>query len=221
MKKQLVIVGNTSNAKLALYYFTNDTDYEVVGFSVNKEFIKEDTFCGLPVHPFEDIEKNCPKEFYDLFIAIGYNKMNKIRENLYNESKKLGYFLPNYISSKCSFLSKETIGDNNFILEDNTIQPFVKIGSNNVLWSGNHIGHDTVIGNHNFISSHVVISGFCNIKNNTFIGVNATLRDDITIENETLIAAGAIIMKSTKENEVYLPAKSSIYFKKSNEITIS
>ena len=219
--KKIVIIGNTGNAKLAHYYFSNDSEYEVVAFSVNKKFITNKTYCNLPVVSFENLEIMYPTNKFDVFVAIGYNKMNKIREQLYFSCKEKGYNLPNYISSKCSFLSDEEIGDNNLILEDNTIQPFVKIGSNNVFWSGNHIGHDTCIGNNNFITSHVVISGFCNIKNNTFIGVNATLRDAITIENETLIAAGAIIMKNTNIKEVYLPAKSIVFAKLSDQITIS
>ena len=53
------------------------------------------------------------------------------------------------------------MGDNCFIFEDNTVQPFVTLGNNLVLWSGNHIGHHSTLRDHCFISSHVVISGFC------------------------------------------------------------
>jgi sugar O-acyltransferase (sialic acid O-acetyltransferase NeuD family) len=218
---KLVIIGNTSNARLANYFFENDTSYEVVAFSVNKAYIESELFEKLPVTPFEDILTSYPPDQYDVFVAVGYNNMNKIREDLYNRCKDMGYFLPNYISSKCSFLTKEAIGDNNLILEDNTIQPFVKIGSNNVLWSGNHVGHDTVIGDHNFITSHVVISGFVKIESHCFIGVNATLRDAITIASETLIAAGSIIMKNTEYQDVYAPARSVKLDKKSSEIKIS
>ena len=147
--------------------------------------------------------------------------MNDVRESMYNQMKALGYKLPNYISPYCSFLTEESIGDNNFILEDNTIQPFVKIGSNNVFWSGNHIGHDGEVGDHNFITSHVVISGFTKITNHCFIGVNATIRDAIVIAPKTLIAAGAIIMKDTCEKGVYVPARSLLMDKKSDQLTIS
>ena len=153
MKKKLVIIGNTSNAKLVHYYFTNDSNYEVVAFSVDQKFILKERFCELPVIPLEKLEKTYPASNFDVFVAIGYTNMNKVREGLYKRLKSKGYRLPNYISSKCSFLSNETIGDNNLILEDNTIQPFVKIGSNNVLWSGNHIGHDVIIKDHCFITS--------------------------------------------------------------------
>ena len=219
--KKLVIIGNTNNAKLAHYYFKNDSVYEVIGFAVDKAYITENTFCGLPVLSLETLLETHPPSEYDAFIGIGYSKMNKIREDKYKHLKALGYKLPNYISSKCSFLTEEPIGDNNLILEDNTIQPFVTIGSNNVFWSGNHIGHDVVIGNHNFISSHVVISGFTSIGNNVFLGVNSTFRDAIRIADATLVAAGAIIMKDTQVGEVHLPARSTLFGKKSHEIEIS
>lgn len=219
--KKLVIVGNTSNARLARYFFDLDSDYEAVAFSVNKEYIKEDTFEGLPLISLEEIEKSYPASECEMFVAVGYTNMNKIREKLYNYCKGKGYTLANYISSRCSFLTQFPTGDNCFILEDNTIQPYVKIGNNVVLWSGNHIGHDVKIEDHNFISSHVVISGFVTVKRNCFIGVNATLRDAITIAPETLIAAGAIIMKDTEEKGVYLPARSSKFDKNSDEIKIS
>lgn len=219
--KKLIIVGLSNNAKLAAYYFKKDSEYEVLGFAVNKQFKTTDDFYDLPVYEVESLNQLFPPSEVDVFVAVGYKNMNGIRENLYQEIKEMGYFLPNYISSKCSFLTEEVIGDNNFILEDNTIQPFVKIGSNNVFWSGNHIGHDVEIGNNNFITSHVVISGFTKIKNNSFIGVNATLRDGIEIADKTLIAAGVILMKSTNAEEVYLGAKANLIDKKSSELIIS
>jgi sugar O-acyltransferase (sialic acid O-acetyltransferase NeuD family) len=216
--KKIVIIGTTTNARLAKWYFDNDSEYEVVAFSVNKEFITEKFWLGLPVVPFEDLENIFSPAEYFAFVAIGYRKMNKIREKMYIESKRKGFELPNYVSSKCNFLTQETIGDNNFILEDNTIQPFVKIGNNNVFWSGNHIGHDTIIHNNNTITSHVVVSGYCEIMNNCFLGVNSTLHNEVILENETLVAASATITKRTKEKGVYLPAQSILFNKNSEEI---
>lgn len=216
--KKLVIVGSTTNARLAKWYFENDTDYEVCAFSVHARFMNDGTFEGLPVVPFEELERHYPPSDYEAFVAVGYTKMNTIREELYFATKSKGYVLPNYISSKCSFLTQEDIGDNNLILEDNTVQPFVRIGSNNVLWSGNHIGHDTVICDNITITSHVVISGYCEIKNNCFLGVNATLHNEVCLSVKTLVAAGAVISKSSIEKGVYLPPQSSLFKKNSEEI---
>jgi sugar O-acyltransferase (sialic acid O-acetyltransferase NeuD family) len=220
-KKKLVIFGLESTAKMAWFYFNRDTEYEVCAFTVDESYLKTNVYLGLPAVPFDKIIELYPPDQYDIFVAMGYNKMNKVREKKYKEVKAKGYFLPNYISPRCNFLTQEPIGDNNFIMEDNTIQPFVTIGSNNVFWSGNHIGHETRIGDHCFITSHVVISGFVKVMDNCFFGVNATIRDAVTIERESLIAAGAIIMKSTEAGGVYVPARSVKLEKTSDEITIS
>jgi sugar O-acyltransferase (sialic acid O-acetyltransferase NeuD family) len=144
--------------------------------------------------------------------------MNKIREEKYFQAKSKGYQLVSYISSKCSYMSQYECGDNCFIFEDNTIQPFVKIGNNVTLWSGNHIGHHSTIHDHNFISSHVVISGHCEIKSNCFIGVNASIHNNITIAAENLIGAGAIISRNTGDKDVYVPAPSNKIDKKSDQL---
>ncbi len=219
--KKVIIVGNTSNARLAKYYFTNDSEYEVSAFAVDERYINTDIFEELPVTDLESINSKFPPSDFEMFVAVGYSDMNKVRERLYNECKDKNYKMANYISSKCSFLTQYPTGDNCFILEDNTIQPYVKIGNNIVLWSGNHIGHDVIIEDHCFITSHVVVSGFVTIKNNCFLGVNSTIRDAVTIFPETLVAAGAIIMKDTIERGVYLPARSTLFDKKSDEIKIS
>ena len=51
-----------------------------------------------------------------------------------------------------------------------------------------------------------------------FLGVNATLHNNVVIGRETLLAAGAIISKNTVEKGVYLPAKSILLEKKSDEL---
>ncbi len=215
---KIIIFGTGDIAQIANYYFDIDSEHEVVAFTVNEEYLKEDTFEGKPVVAFEELEEKYPVTEFQLFIALGYSKMNKNRETKYHESKAKGYTLVSYISSKCSYMSQYPCGDNCFIFEDNTIQPFVKLGNNIILWSGNHIGHHSIIHDHNFISSHVVISGQCEIKSNCFLGVNATLHNNVVIGRETLLAAGAIISKNTVEKGVYLPAKSILLEKKSDEL---
>ena len=152
---------------------------------------------------------------------MGYNTMNKNREKKYILAKKLGYNFASYISSKATLLSDCTMGDNCMILENNTIQPFVKIKNNVILWSGNHIGHGTTIESNCYISSHVVISGNVYVESNVFIGVNASIRDSITIKKESLIGAGSVIMEDTSPKSVYVPEKTKILNKKSDEIIIS
>ena len=217
---KLIIFGKGDIAQIANYYFEIDSEHEVVAFTVDKAFIDADTFEGKPVIPFEEISKVFPSDEYKMFIALSYSNLNKVREAKYFESKEMGYELVSYISSKCSFMSQFKCGDNCFIFEDNTIQPFVRIGNNVTLWSGNHIGHHSTIYDHNFISSHVVVSGHCKIQPNSFIGVNATIGHQVEIARENIIGAGSIITKSTLDGDVYVPARSIKLEKKSNQILL-
>lgn len=206
MKKSLVIFGAGEIAQLAHYYFSNDSNYNIAAFSVDANYIKESSFCGLPLLPFEEVLQNYPPESNDFFVALSYAKLNAVRKEKFLAVKEKGYMLASFISSRATILNNGQIGENCFILEDNTIQPFVKIGSNVTLWSGNHIGHHSVIGDHTFIASHVVVSGGVEIGEQCFIGVNATLRDHIKIGDKCVVGAGALLLSDAAPDGVYLGA---------------
>jgi len=217
---KLIIFGTGDIAQIAKYYFEIDSEHEVVAFTVDRAFVTNESFEGKPVIAFEDITQLYPIDEFKMFIALSYSNLNKIRETKYYESKQKGYELVSYISSKCSYMTQYQCGDNCFIFEDNTIQPFVKIGNNVTLWSGNHIGHHSILHDHLFISSHVVVSGHCIISSNSFIGVNSTIGHQVTIASENIIGAGSIITKSTDIGDVFVPARSVKLEKKSNQVKL-
>jgi sugar O-acyltransferase (sialic acid O-acetyltransferase NeuD family) len=217
---RLVIFGAGDIARLAHVYFTKDSEHEVVGFTVDRDYRKDDTFQGLPLVDFETVTTRFPPGSCQMFVALSYAQMNRLRAAKYSEAKAFGYTLASYVSSRCSWLTDHPVGDNCFILEDNTVQPFVRIGNNVTLWSGNHIGHDSSVDDHTFISSHVVVSGHVQIGSHCFIGVNATLRNSITIAPGTLIGAGAIIMKNTSAKDVYLGQRAERIAKTSDQIQL-
>ena len=211
--KKAVLFGSSGQAQVMQYLLQRDSEYDVVAFTSTAEFVTSETIFGLPFVPFENIESLYPPAEYDMHIAVGYTDYNRIREKFYHLAKAKGYKLLTYISSRCTNWS-ESIGDNVFIFEDNTIQPFVTIGNNVILWSGNHIGHHSVIKDNCFISSHVVISGHCVIESNTFIGVNSTIRDGITIGKDNILGAGCLMLKPTHEGKIYIGTKATLYEKK-------
>lgn len=206
---KIIIFGVNDFAQLAHYYLTNDSEHDVIAFSVTKDYLPSDNlFCGLPVVDFDEVEKIYPTDQYKFFAPMSPRKMNRLREMIYNKVKEKGYEMISYISSKATVCHNK-IGDNCFILEDNTLQPFTEIGNNVVMWSGNHIGHHGKIEDHVMFTSHVVMSGHCHIKSYSFFGVNSTIRDGLTIAEGTLVAMDASIVKNTEPWGVYKgsPAK--------------
>ena len=211
MNKKVVIFGAASFSFFIHFYLTHDSQYEVVGFTVSADSMKSETFIGLPVAPYENVENIFPPDEHDMFIAVGYAKFNKIREKYFLDAKGKGYRMVSHICTKATHWRDTTIGENVFVFEDNTIQPFVTIGDGTILWSGNHIGHHSTVGKYCFISSHVVVSGHCNIGSYSFIGVNATIADGVTIGKRNLIGPGALIQKNTGNDEAYFTERAKRY----------
>lgn len=205
MARKLVIFGCGEMAEVAHFYFSRHSDHEVVAFTVDGAFVREPTFAGLPVVAFEDLGTRFAPESADLFIAVGYSGLNEFRKQKYLRATQLGYNLPSYVSAAATVLNDGRIGQNCFILEDNTIQPFVSIGNNVVMWSGNHIGHHSRIDDHCFLASHIVVSGGVHIGERCFIGVNATFRDHIHVGERCVIGAGTLLLADAAPEGVYSP----------------
>jgi sugar O-acyltransferase (sialic acid O-acetyltransferase NeuD family) len=201
--EKLLIVGGGETAELAYEYFTCDTPYEVVGFTVEKAYLHSDRLFGLPVVPFEEVEQVYHPSNFKAFVAVSYTQLNRIRTRLYLEAKRKGYKLASYVSPKAFIWRNVAIGENCFILESNVLQYSVEIGNNVVLWSGNHLGHRSTIKDNCFVSSHVVISGYCEVGENCFLGVNSCPADHIKVAKDCVIAAGTVVLKDTEERKIY------------------
>lgn len=203
MTDKIVIIGLGETANLAYEYYTYDSSYEVVAFAVDRPFMDKDSFQNLPVCAIDELTTKYPSNQYKVFVALGSGELNYQRTRMYQKIKALGYDCVSYISSRAFVWHNVEIGENCFIMEENTLQPFTKVGNNVVMWSGNHLGHQSEIKDNCFITSHVVISGFCEIGENTFIGVNAAIADNVKVAKDNFIAMGSVIGKNTQENAIY------------------
>lgn len=197
--KKLVLVGAGEFAAIAYEYFTRDSEYDVVAYSVERAYLDKTPELNLPIVAFETLMDTFPPEEHEVFVAVPASDLNATRTRLYAAAKEKGYRLASYVSSWAFVWHNAKIGENTFIFENNTIQPFTEIGNNVVMWSGNHLGHRSVLEDNCFITSHVVISGYCRIGRSSFIGVNTTLNDHMTVPEDCIIASGSLVSKSLKE----------------------
>lgn len=210
--KKVVIFGLSNIAECAYEYFTHDSDYEVCAFCVDAAYL-EDTkteLFSLPIVALEEVAAKFPPEDHDFFVAIGSQKLNRLRTEKAAAVKAMGYGLASYVSSRAFVWHNVELGEHVFIQEDNTIQPFAQIGNNVVLWAGNHIGHASVIEDNCFVTSHVVVSGHCRIGENSFLGVNASVADTVSVGRDNFIGMGACVTRNTEEDKLITPAKSEV-----------
>jgi len=200
---KVVVFGAGKLAEVAYYYLTNDSPHDLAAFTVDGAYQNTKELLGLPVVPFEELQQKYPPDDFRMLVVIGYQDLNRLRAAKVEEAKQKGYRLISYVSSSAVNLGGSKIGENCFILENQTIQPCVEIGNNVTLWSGNHVGHHSKIGDHCFITSHVVISGITTIEPYCFLGVNATIGHGVTIGRESVVGAGCLLTKSIKPKSVY------------------
>ncbi|MGZ3402157.1 MAG: acetyltransferase [Phenylobacterium sp.] len=216
--RDVVIFGMGQVAEVIHHYLTEEGGRNVVAFTVDAEYRNADEVLGLPVVDFAEVERRFPPATHEMFVAVSFKGVNKLREAKAAEAEAKGYQLASHVSPRASVWSRLVVNPNTIIMENNVIQPFVTIGRNVIMWSGNHIGHHSRIGDNCFIASHAVISGNCEIGANSFIGVNATLRDNIQIGASNVIGAGALILQSSPDNAVFIGPATEISRVPSNRL---
>ena len=216
-ENKIIIFGTGEFAQEIFQYIEKFSKLKVVAFTIHKEFIKEKKLYEKPIIPFEEIENNYSPNEVSMIICIGFSKMNKKRERVFLEVKKKNYKLENFIHPSNYVWDELEIGENCIILENNVIRPHVKIGNNVIIENNNVISHHCIIKDNCYITSQAIVAGHVTIESNCFLGINCTIRNRIKIEKESLIGAGAVILKNTKEKEVY-SANTFMLSRKSDEL---
>jgi sugar O-acyltransferase (sialic acid O-acetyltransferase NeuD family) len=217
-KEKIVIFGTTAIATVCHFYFTHDSPYEVVAFTVDRDFIKEKSLCNLPVVPFEDIESLYPPNEYKMFVAMLFGRVNKARAEKYYQAKAKGYELITYISSNVRTWPGLVVGDNCYIADGSIVGPFVEIG-NNVFITGSSVGHHSIVKDHCFMALNSVVLGVATIEPYCFLGANSTIQHGLSIGRECIIGAGATINKNTRERAVYVDNPAELLPKDSHELS--
>lgn len=199
--KKLIIFGNTIMAKVIHFYFSRDSNYTVVGFTVDEEYNNKEKMCKLDIFDFETLEQTHSPSSHELFIAIGPSKMNTLREEKFNQAKAKGYELATYISPNA--ICDSPVGMNCFVGDMVVINPFVKIGDNNFFWENSYVGNDSKIMNHCYISPKSAISTFATVMNNSIIGTSSIINTRIMVAENSLVGAGCYISSNTRKSGVY------------------
>jgi sugar O-acyltransferase (sialic acid O-acetyltransferase NeuD family) len=202
--EKLIIYGNKSVARGAYSSFRHSSKYEVVAFTVDREYLEGDRFCELPIAPFDTVKKEFPPETHRMFIAVGYVGNNKIRKERYLQSKEMGYHLINTMGSASIVNPESTIGENCIVGQFVVISHNVRIGNNVFIGTGCSIGHDVVIGDHCLLSDGVSVGGGSSIGSCSYLGMRSIIRNKVSIGNDCVIGAGALMLENAEDGSVYM-----------------
>jgi UDP-3-O-[3-hydroxymyristoyl] glucosamine N-acyltransferase len=154
--------------------------------------------------PYEEVAQRFPPADYQMFVPLGFQRMNAVRAEKFQDARSKGYRLISYVNTRHYSLDPVRVGDNCFILDGQSFNLDVSIGDNVTIWSSNHLGDRTTVGNHVWISSHVTVSGDVTIGDYCFLGVNSCVSNNVRLAPRTFVGANVLISKDTVEGGVYL-----------------
>ena len=192
---KVVLFGNGPFASMAWYGLSHDSPLGVTGFTVDAAYLRGPSHHGLPVVPFDAVERHFPPDDHLMLLPIGAVGNMVLRAERCGAAKAKGYALANYLSSRAIVPAEFELRENSMIFDGAVIQPFASIGSNVIVRTGAQIGHHVTVQDDCFIAAGACIGGGVVIGARCFIGLNATVLNDLEVAAGCTIAAGSVLTR--------------------------
>jgi sugar O-acyltransferase (sialic acid O-acetyltransferase NeuD family) len=208
VKRKLFIFGVGNFAEMAHHLFTTDSSYDVAGFTVDSAYLDRRSFKGLPVVAYEQLRESADRSAIDVFVAVGVGRINTLRAQKVADIEADGFRLASFVSSQARVPPGFVARPNTMIMDQVNIHPMVEVGADTVIWSNSRIALKVRIGDHVWITS-AVIGDSTTIGDYSFIGLNATVAPFVHVGSHNLIGAAAVILRDTKNYEVYKGPRST------------
>lgn len=210
--EKLIIIGLSSTAEKVHAFVMQYGLFECLGFAVDRKYIVESQFKGLPVYAIEDLPDLFGKENIKLFVAIQWNRLNADRKSLYIRLKAEGFKFANLISP-LAIVRGTICGDNCWIHDNTYIDVFSTIHSNTYVKISAFIADKCTIGDHSFIGARATIAGGVTIGEQNFIGLGAIVFDKVSIGDKCIVGAATIVKRNVPSNTLIKTSTDSIISK--------
>lgn len=200
--QKLVIVGTGSTANTIHEFILKYSLYEVIGFAVNRDYLKEDRYRGLPVFSIEELETVIDIEKDLLFVAVQWNNLNGDRRRMYESLRDAGFKFANLVSPTA--IVHGTIEGDNCWITDLAIIDFGAIVKSNVyIKQYAFIAHGATIRDHCFIGVNSTIGGLAEIGEQSFVGISATILDEVRVGRKCIVGAGTVLKRNLADFSAY------------------
>lgn len=217
--RKVIVYGAGPYGRIFLADVLMYNSITVEGFTVDREYLKEDQIDGLPVVAFEDVENVYPPELYDMIVVCGYTRMRN-RKDMFLKAKSKGYHLINYISPGARIEGSLVMGENNVVLSGAEIGMDGVMGDNNFINQNVYLAHQFTLGNHIIISAGCIIGGYSHIEDLSFLGFGVKTVGFTHIGRECLVGIGAVVVKDVNDYATAygVPAREVSYHKEEGVI---
>ena len=214
--KQVLLAGNAITADILYSYLKCDARYEVVGVTVDDEFIESVGIESVRSVAISQLKTAFSPDTVSIIMAMGYSNLNRDRESMFLRLREMGYEIETYVHPDARIYSEYPLGNGCVVLPNSVIEPHVRVEENTMIWCNVTLAHHCSVAENCWVASGAVVSGQANVLRNSFIGVNATIVNEVIVGDFNVIGAAAMISKNTKAGTVHL-ARSAEPFRYSSD----
>lgn len=214
--KKILLAGNAITAEILFGLLRRDARYNVVGFTVDDEFVAQGTLSDCRTVGLSEAVSAFSPDTHRVIMAMGYDNLNRTRESMFGRLKAMGYGVETYIHPDARVYTDNPLGEGSVVLPGAVIEPNAHVGSNTMIWCNVTLAHHSSVGDHCWLAACTVVSGNARVLHNTFLGVNCTVVNGVTVGEFNIVGAAALISRDTKSHSVHL-ARSAEPFRVSSE----
>ena len=200
--KPRIIFGLGVTAEVAYTYLALDLELSVAGFTVDREYMNETEFEGLPVVAYDELSSKFPPNKYDLFVALGYQDFNDHRRRILDDAMGHGYETPSIIHPTASISGNSEIGVNCLVGPNVSVGPKARIGDNSFIFDGTVLSHHSSVGADCWISPGATILGEAAIGNECFVGAVAIVSHSKSVGDRCFVGASTLVTKDYEPSSV-------------------
>ena len=194
--EDIVMIGFGGHAKSVVDSIIRDGKYNVVGYTDKSNYGVSYEYLGS-----DQILRNLYNSgVRNAQLSIGYLGNSKLRYNLAQSVKGIGFFFPPIIDPSSIVANSSHISEGVFVGKNSVINAEAFIGEFAIINTSAIVEHDCNIGAFTHIAVGTTICGSCDIGENAFIGANTTVIQGIKVGDNSIIGAGGLILADVPSN---------------------
>lgn len=202
--KHVLLAGNAITAEVLLTYLRQDTRYEIVGLTVDDEYVTQGNVAEYRSVGVSEVVNAFAPNTHHVIMAMGYGDLNRAREAMFIRLKAMGYSVETYIHPDARVHTRHPLGEGCVVLPGAVVEPQARLGANTMVWSNVTLAHHSSVDDHCWVAAGTVVSGQAKVLHHSFLGVGCTVVNGVTVGEFNIVGAGALITRDTKAHSVHL-----------------
>ncbi|MGN7938756.1 acetyltransferase [Virgibacillus sp. 6R] len=198
MKSKLLIIGASGHGKVVADIAFAMEKWKSIAFLDDNDKVKSSIGFEV-IGCTKDILKF--KDDYDIFIAVGNNK---IRKKFHNKLEDLGATIPVLIHPDAIVGSQVEIGNGTVVMAGAVLNCCTTIGKGCIINTSSSIDHDNKLEDFVHISPGVHLAGTVQIGQGTWLGIGSKVINNVNITANCIFGAGSVVVNDIMEQGKYI-----------------